>query len=208
MFKKDRLLKLSLSSHSPHQLIPDLIKPGSIVLDVGCNSGFLGKKLKKEKNILSDGVDIDNQALKEAKKYYRSVYKRDLYTDRLNLNKNTSVSTYDYIIFADILEHLPRPDLVLQDARGYLKKNGKIIASIPNIARLEIRLKLLFGNFDYTEGILSQDHLRFFTKKTATKMFQHCGYKVEKILPTGFGHIIKIFPTLTAFQFIYVCSRT
>jgi hypothetical protein len=49
------------------------------------------------------------------------------------------------------------------------------------------------------------DHLRFFTKKTATILIEEAGLTVEKYIPTGLGHMIQILPTLTAFQFIYVC---
>jgi len=201
MFDKDPLFELSPYFHSPHNIIPEHIDNRSIILDVGCNTGYLGRKLK-EKGIISDGIDINKKALKEAKKIYRNVYWRDLYIPNLKLGNNK----YDYIIFSDILEHLPRPDLLLKDTKQYLKKSGKVIASIPNIARLEIRLKLLFGKFNYSGGIMSQDHLRFFTKKSAIEMFENCGYQVVMIIPTGLGYILKIFLNLTAFQFIYICK--
>lgn len=202
MFHKDPLLSISPHRHSPHTIIPRLIKAHTTILDVGCNTGYLGDKLKKEKGVISDGIDINAEALAMAKPYYRNLYTRDLYSGTLNIDK----TAYDYIIFSDILEHLPRPDLILKDSRNYLKKNGTVIISLPNVARIEIRLKLLLGNFDYTAGIMSTDHLRFFTRKSAIRMLEECGYLVEEILPTGLGHIIKIFPTLTAFQFVYVCT--
>lgn len=201
MFKKDPCLKMSTSQHSPHNIIAQLIAPSAKILDVGCNTGYLGKILKS-KNVLSDGIDINKSALKIAKKYYRNVYIRDLYQAKLKIPRRT----YDYIIFADVLEHLPRPDLLLTNARSYLTKQGKILISLPNTARLEIRLKLLLGKFDYTTGgILSQDHLRFFTKENAVRMIKSCGLKVINIIPTGLGHMIGLFDTLTAFQFVFVC---
>lgn len=203
MFKKDPCLSMSYSLHGPHVLIATLIERDSIVLDVGCNTGYLGKTLRKKK-VICDGIDINEKALKIAKKYYRKVYNRDLYSSKLNINR----IKYDYIIFADILEHLPRPDLLLINSLKYLKKSGKIIISLPNIARVEIRLQLLFGNFNYTDGgILSEDHLRHFTRKSAIKMILENGLRVEAIIPTGLGHILQIFPTLTAYQFIYVCAK-
>ena len=202
MFQKDPLLSLDPSPHSPHNIIPELIKKNAEVLDVGCNIGFLARILM-EKKVITDGIDINNEALQKAKKYCRQVYKRDLYKNKLDIKKQT----YDYIIFADVLEHLPRPDILLMDAHQYLKKNGHIIVSLPNIARFEIRLNLFFGKFDYTKGgIISEDHLRFFTRKSTTTMLEQCGYTVEDIIPTGLGHQIAIFPELTAFQFVYVCK--
>lgn len=205
MFKKDPLLNLDKSPHSPHSIIPRLIgKKNALVLDVGCNNGLLGREIIKLSQASIDGIDINEEALKEAGESYRKVFRRDLYKSKFEIE----AENYDYIIFSDILEHLPRPDLVLQDARKYLKDDGKIIVSLPNVARFEIRIELLLGNFDYKPGILSEDHLRFFTKKSAAEMIRKCGYKVENIIPTGLGHRIKIFANLTAFQFIYICKKS
>lgn len=201
MFSKDTLIKSNPSPHSPHSLIPTLISPNTTVLDVGCNTGMLGKAIHQT-NII-DGIDINDKALKKAKPYYRHLYNSDLTSSKsLSIKKK-----YDYIVFSDILEHLPRPDQTLKSAKKLLNKDGYVIASIPNIARFEIRLKLLFGQFEYTSsGILNSDHLRFFTQKSAVKLFNESGYKIIKIIPTGFGHQFNVFPNLTAFQFIYIAK--
>jgi 2-polyprenyl-3-methyl-5-hydroxy-6-metoxy-1,4-benzoquinol methylase len=201
MFYKDGLLSQSSLSHSPHNLIPQLISPKSTILDVGCNTGILAQSLKSKK-VTIDGIDINEEALKIARPYYRKLYKRDLYNPTLDLPH----MKYDYIVFSDLLEHLPRPDLLLKDTKQYLKPDGVVIASIPNIARLEIRLKLMLGKFDYKPGIMSPDHLRFFTRRSALEMFQDSGYQIINVVPTGLGHILKLFPTLTAFQFIYTAK--
>lgn len=203
MFKRDPCLKLDPSPHSPHTLIPSIIERDKTVLDVGCNTGYMARILK-EKKVITDGVDINREALKIAAKYCRQTFVRDLFKGKLDLPKNA----YDYIIFADVLEHLPRPDLILIDAKKCLHKKGAIIISLPNIARLEIRLGLMFGKFDYTDdGILGEDHLRFFTKKSGEQFINECGLKVIDIIPTGLGHMIGLLPTLTAVQFIFVCTR-
>lgn len=202
MFSKDPLLTLNSSTHSPHQIIPLEIKAHKTVLDLGCNTGMLGKVLFK-RNIL-DGVDINSKALLRAKPYYRHLYQIDLSNaDNLNIK-----GKYDYIVLSDILEHLPRPDTLLKKIRRLLNKNGVIICSLPNIARLEIRLQLLFGKFDYTKsGILNSDHLRFFTRKSAQELLNDSGFQVIKIIPTGFAHRLNIFSSLTAFQFVYLAKK-
>lgn len=205
MFKKDSLLNLDKSPHSPHSIIPHLIgKKNALILDVGCNNGLVGREIMRQSQASIDGLDINREALKEAGKYYRKVFERDLCGSMFEIE----AENYDYIIFSDILEHLPRPDLVLLDAKKYLKDDGKILISLPNVARLEIRVGLLLGNFDYKPGILSEDHLRFFTQESGRKLIQDCGYGIEKIVPSGLGHRVKIFTNLTAFQFIYVCKKS
>ena len=72
MFQKDPLLEQSGSPHSPQNIIPQQIKKNTTVLDVGCNTGFLARILKKKK-IITDGIDINDEALKKAKNYCRKV---------------------------------------------------------------------------------------------------------------------------------------
>ena len=48
------------------------------VLDVGCGSGTIGKFLEAE-NIILDGVEIDKEAIEEAKKnHYHKLYNTDI----------------------------------------------------------------------------------------------------------------------------------
>jgi hypothetical protein len=73
-----------------------------------------------------------------------------------------------------------------------LKTEGRLIASLPNVARLENRLKLLFGKFEYQEtGILDKTHLRFFTLKTAKSFLK--AQDIKSCMLTTPGFHLKIF---------------
>lgn len=196
-----------LSQHSPYFKILRLINEGWTILDIGCGNGILGKYLKKKQhkcNII--GIDISRDAAKIAKKYYDEVIISDI-ENMLVLNYNIK---FDAIILADVLEHLRRPDIVLKDLKGYVKQGGYIIASIPNIGRFEIRIKLLFGKFDYQDiGILDKTHLRFFTQKTIYTLFNKEGYNVIKKEYTGLAskhYIFSLFPNLFTYQFIIIAQ--
>ena len=94
-------------------------------------------------------------------------------------------SKFDYILFGDVLEHLKDPDGMIRKMRGYLKDNGCIIASIPNIMNAEVIYNLLHGDFTYQDsGILDRTHLRFFTKNEILRMFNREGYEIEQIKGT------------------------
>ena len=121
MFKKDLPGKLDNSSHSPHRIIPNLIKKEkALILDVGCNTGMVGEEIIRKKAAIVDGIDINEESLKQARGAYRKVFQRDLSRDKVEIDEEK----YDYIIFSDILEHLPRPDLTLLGFKKYLKDNG------------------------------------------------------------------------------------
>jgi SAM-dependent methyltransferase len=92
---------------------------------------------------------------------------------------------FDYIVFADVLEHLRDPAAVLRRCLPALKETGKIIISVPNIANWIIRLSLLFGKFDYMDrGILDRTHLRFFTLRSLKQLMSEVSCEILDAIPT------------------------
>ena len=151
------------------------IKENQKILDIGCGTGLLDKEIKKKNNIVY-GIDISKERLKIAKKRLDRVFRQDV--NQINIPSHK----FDVLIFADILEHLENPLLLLRTSKKYLKKDGYIIVSIPNVVVWNIRLKFLFGSFTYKEsGTLDKSHLRFFTKKTALELVNNAGYKIKKV---------------------------
>lgn len=154
------------------------IEPGTVCLDVGCWVGNLGRRLIREKKCTVDGVDSRSDVLKVARRNgYRKTYKVDLNCQRPVLHNR---SVYDYIILADVLEHLVNPQKALESFKPYLRSGGKVVVSVPNIAFALYRLEHFLGKFEYdpTGGVMDSGHLRFFTKGTIERMCQDAGYKV------------------------------
>jgi 2-polyprenyl-3-methyl-5-hydroxy-6-metoxy-1,4-benzoquinol methylase len=88
---------------------------------------------------------------------------------------------FDKILLLDVLEHLPRPELILAACRKLLAPDGHILVSVPNVANITVRLMLLAGRFEYTErGILDRTHLRFYTRRTARRLVEQAGYAVAR----------------------------
>lgn len=80
---------------------------------------------------------------------------------------------FDVIICGDVLEHLINPHNIVSILKKYLKRNGVLITSIPNIRNWRVMKDIFFkGDFHYTEnGILDSTHLRFFCKKNIENLF-------------------------------------
>jgi hypothetical protein len=72
---------------------------------------------------------------------------------------------FDVITCADVLEHLVEPGTLLGQLRRYLKDDGRLVVSIPNVRHESVLLPLLVeGRFTYQDaGVLDRTHLRFFT---------------------------------------------
>jgi len=159
--------------------IPRLVAEGSKVLDVGCATGKLLEYLRDSKRCQVFGVEVDRDMAEEANERCGNVTCVNI-EDCGNLPFEKG--SFDIIIFADVLEHLKRPDIVLRRAIPYLKDNGYFLFSMPNVAFLTVRLGLLFGKFVYTEyGVLDKTHLRFFTLKTTRELIEETGLKITHL---------------------------
>lgn len=191
-----------------HNIIANEIGIGKNVLDVGCNKGYL-RNLALDNNFY--GIDSDNGSLRKASENgYIEVHDVDLNNlEKLELNRK-----FDVIVFADILEHLLFPKQVLQFfIDNYLEDGGEIIISLPNVANISIRTRLLFGDFTYEEnGILDNTHLHLYTKKTARVVIESCNLSIVKegASSNNFGKLIKKMPfliTLLGYNLIFVCKK-
>lgn len=189
--------------HGSHIKTIHYVGAGKKVLDVGCASGYLDEFFKKN-NCSVVGIEKDEKAAALARRYCETV----LIGDAEEITDIPYPEGYfDAIVFADILEHLRNPDLVLNNFKKYLSHQGRIIASIPNIAYLPIRINLLVGKFDYAEyGHLDKTHVRFFTLKTCKKLFSE-GFIIEKIDHTGPASLLRFASKLLASEFIIIAKK-
>ena len=158
------------NKNDSHAIIVNAAKKARYVLDVGCGAGYIGRNLKLLGARRIDGIEIDEEARKSAKKSYDNVYGFSI--DTCNTGSEykkflDSDDKYDCIIFADVLEHLTNPGQTLADFSKKLAKDGRILVSIPNVANLMVIIELIDQKFNYTKtGILDSTHLRFFTENS------------------------------------------
>lgn len=192
-------------------LIPDV---RGIILDVGCASGATMKYLFDIGAVDVKGIDISEESLVAARKLGFDVYKIDLNISSLPFDEKY----FDTIILADVLEHLIDPWSVLSKIKTYLKDDGVIIISVPNIRNYKFLKRLIFQDrWDYEEqGILDKTHLRFFTDRTAKEMITSAGLNVVGTSYSGYNGIFNsifnfIFRDLIkkfmAVQFYYVAKK-
>ena len=149
------------------------------ILDVGTASGYLGKIWRRTGHYVA-GIEYDATTAEKAREYYDAFQVADIESFAFPCRRE-----FDYIVFADVLEHLRDPAAVLRRCIPALKETGKIIISVPNIANWIIRLGLLFGKFDYMDrGILDRTHLRFFTMRSLKQLISDVSCEVLATIPT------------------------
>ncbi|MEL7655536.1 MAG: class I SAM-dependent methyltransferase [Bacillota bacterium] len=165
------------NNNNSHSAILKQINPCSKVLEVGTATGYMTKYMKEVLDCQIVGIELDEEAAKQAAMYADEMIVANLdhseWQDRLQNRK------FDYIILADVLEHLRNPCQTLQQMVKYLNDEGKVIASIPNIAHNAIIMELLQDRFGYRPlGLLDNTHIHFFTKNSIIDMFAHTGLSI------------------------------
>lgn len=169
---------VGLDANDSLSVIAGLIEPGQTVLDVGMGSGSLGQCLSQRFAIVADGVTINLAEADVARAWYRQVLVADL--DQADLSQLFKGKHYDIIVFADVLEHLKTPHLLLAQCRALLKPGGRLITSVPNASYCGLIAELIQGDFKYRpEGLLDSTHLRFFTRKSLTRFFDDNGWTTQ-----------------------------
>jgi len=194
------------------------------ILDVGTSNGDLGIRLREEGHLVV-GVEKDGKWAEKARQHYDAFHVGDIEEFEFPYR-----AEFDYVLFADVLEHLREPAAVLRRSLPCLKESGKIIVSVPNVANLVIRWNLLFGRFDYTDrGILDRTHLRFFTLATLKQMMVEASLRILELVPAPLpvqlvfpitekkifaplheAHyaVVRFWKTLLAYQFVLKAAPT
>jgi len=100
-----------------------------------------------------------------------------------SLDLQFSENSFDVILCLDVLEHLVDPSALLHKVKTFLKDDGVLITSVPNIRELVTMVNIfLRGDFKYTDsGVLDRTHLRFFCKKNIIELFLDNGFRIVKI---------------------------
>ena len=209
------------SPGSSHGKVLDLIAelPASgqplRILDVGCGPGHVAAVLRQQGHHVT-GVDIAESD---------GVRKRTDAFHVANLENGLPAavgSDFDVVIAADVIEHVARPESLINELASAMRPGGTIIASVPNFGHWYPRSRTAAGLFDYDQrGILDRTHLRFFTRRSFRRLLDNAGLTTQAErhagLPLdvlGIGGPIgsslasvdrlatRIWPTMFAYQFV------
>ncbi|WP_144941289.1 glycosyltransferase [Paenibacillus sp. 32O-W] len=178
--------ELDLETDNSPSIILRQIKAGSKVLEMGPATGYMTRYMKEHLGCNIYCIEFDKESAKQAEKYCDKMIVANL--EDLQWTSELVDEKFDYIIFADVLEHLRNPEKVLEQATRFLETNGIIITSIPNVSHNAIIMELMNGNFEYRElGLLDSTHVRFFTKKSILNMITEVGLTPIKMMATVVG---------------------
>jgi methionine biosynthesis protein MetW len=118
------------------QIISELVKNNSRVLDVGCGDGILMKYLKDNKNVDSRGLEISKEKVQMCIAEGLSVIEGNAEDDL----KQFPDLSFEYAILGQTLQAFYKPEKVIDDL---LRVSKKAIITIPNFGYWKIRIHLL-----------------------------------------------------------------
>jgi glycosyltransferase involved in cell wall biosynthesis len=215
--------QLKPSEDSSHGRILSILgsRPPSKILDLGCSSGLLAEQLRALGHTVTgvDHMELDGVA------------KRTDVFVKADLNDGIPAEVggdFDIVLAADVLEHLVNPGVLMAEAKRVLAPGGTAIFCVPNVAHWYPRFRSTFGVFDYDQrGILDATHLRFFTRRSITKLIERQGYTIDRVEPVGLpldalgaegtrsnwlrliDHLsVVLWPTMFGYQFIVEAKPT
>lgn len=149
---------------------------GRRVLDVGCAKGYLAEILVG-RGFRVTGVDLPGTPHADGFEFVAG----DLDVGLPPLN-----GTFDFILCADVLEHLRDPLRMLRECRQRLAANGVLVASLPNSGHAYFRWNVLMGRFPrHDKGLFDRTHLQFYMWDGWMDLLARAGFSIERVQVSG-----------------------
>ncbi len=170
------------SPYSSHSLILQAFPEngeGLRVLDVGCANGYLASFLA-ERGFHVVGVERPGGFGED---FPANV---ELVVADLESGLPPLEGSFDFILVADILEHLRQPVALLRQFHKFVTPETRLVASLPNSGNLYFRLNVLAGRFPKEDrGLFDRTHLHFFMWKGWQELFAEGGFRIRSARSTG-----------------------
>ena len=169
--------ELSLDEHTSLGKIVKQIKPNSNVLEFGPGNGRMTRYLIDELHCEVSIVEFD----KELFDFVMTFAKDGVYGNIEDYHwvEKFKGQKYDAVVFADVLEHLTNPEEVLKQVVPFLKEDGQILITFPNLAHNSVLIDLFNNQLNWNQyGLLDATHHSFFTEKGFLDLFQRVGLNV------------------------------
>jgi len=160
---------------SSHSIAFDAVRPGSSVVEFGCAAGYMGGRLKAEKQCRVTGIDVEPIAADGA---LDDFVKHDLDLGPPDINYEST----DVVLLLDVIEHLRSPEQFVEQLAGKLRPSTTVIVTTGNVGFFVTRFMLLLGKFNYGKrGILDLTHTRLFTFSSLRNLFEQAGFAFVRV---------------------------
>lgn len=143
------------------KLVRDRYDKGKWILDLGCGKGYVGMQIQKNnKNNKVVFAEINPELIKDVKGM-------KVILDANHMPFKQAI--FDFVVCADVLEHIKDDKKVLRNIYGILRQGGKAIIALPAYSRF-------YGHHDKLIG-----HYRRYDKKVFLRVAKEIGFKIRYV---------------------------
>jgi methionine biosynthesis protein MetW len=193
------------------KIIASWIKPGSKVLGLGCGEGDLLFWLKKEKNVMERGIEIEESKVVKCIEKGVSVLQGDINEEIEDYPDNT----FDYAICSQTLQQVYEPPNLIHSMMRVAKMG---VVSFPNFGHIKIRIQLAFtGRAPVTRELPYSWHdtpnIRVLSLNDFQKFSDQVGFKILKKAAINtkdnhhHGKLVTFLPNLFATYGIFLIGK-
>jgi len=172
---------IDLTSDTAPARVIRMVRRGSKVLEIGAGPGSITRHLANTLGCDVDALEVDPSAIEILKSYGLNAYPGDLNNAGWSEEIAAKRGKFDFVIAADVLEHVIDPWAVLAEMKSLLDDDGQIILSIPHVGHAAVVACLLDEDFEYGPwGLLDRTHVRFFGIKNMQALINDAGLVIEE----------------------------
>lgn len=154
---------------------------GKTVVDLGCGDGQwsieLVQQFPKAKLI---GIDYNELRLERYRHHVPGA--ETLFGSCMEAPLDDDSA--DFLMFHQVLEHIPEPEKALAEVRRVLKSDGLLLLSVPNEGTW-LKQKIQYPFIERT-AMQTTDHVNFWTRDTLRRLLRANGFRVQQLDATGF----------------------
>lgn len=140
--------------------------PGTSVLDIGCGNGLL---LRRYQQVGWDVAGVDPAPWAQT----------DDYRVFADMNQPPR-DFYDVVMCTSVLEHIPDPTVMLEQALGAARSGGVVYVSVPNCGSWATR-----GKAERMRPQTAPCHCNFFTPRDLRHLCKRAGARVYRVRSYG-----------------------
>jgi 2-polyprenyl-3-methyl-5-hydroxy-6-metoxy-1,4-benzoquinol methylase len=155
------------------------------ILDLGCGNGALCRELDR-RGFCIVGAEPSLDGLEAAMELCPSLRFFNVGVDDDPFDIVSAEGLFDVVISTEVVEHLYAPHLLPAFAGRCLEPGGVLILTTPFHGYLKNLALALLGKWDHHHTPLwSGGHIKFWSRKTLTRLLEENGFRVESFYGVG-----------------------
>jgi len=189
-------LRQSFMEEQRAALFLSWIGTGKDILDLGCRDGTLTRHFVPGNRVTGGDIDVD--ALDHAKAEH------GIEVRQVNLNSELPFpdASFDVVVLAETLEHLPYPKITLPEIYRVLRPGGAFVGNAPIAYNLKNRYRVIRGKkLDY-----DPTHCQYFSIDSLTALLE--GYfELDEMVALKGGRWARLSMRLFARNVAFRCRK-